>query len=118
MSVRLTQYLMFGAMLPYPKHLADDAFDRLIDEYGSSYFDKSKREGVTVLLDAMGGAWMAVGIVTERSFDGMDSIPTTTIPQRPSWVEMMKIDAVIREYDLNQQAPLPELRWHIISHYT
>lgn len=129
MSVQAPIYIMWGLMLPYPKPLEDDdANDVRFDAYRDSAFDKAPREGVTVLLDGMGGKYVAVGVVIARSGPygddlGTHAIPFPPVPGLPAedmaryarWRQ--EIDEALKATQLDIAALGLSFGWHVIQHY-
>ena len=118
MSVKQTLYILYGAVLPYPKDARDDDdyYDK-IEDYRDSYYDKGigNKNGVTIILDGMGGDFCAIGHIVNKV--GRDDYPThVAIPDEPladHMIGMIRNTVEMMGYDRDV-----ELGWHFVPNYS
>lgn len=133
MSVNLTTYIVWGAKVPYPK-LEDGEEDRLYELYEkpASFYHKpseplNNENGITAILDGMGGTYMIVGHILDRThdYDGFNSNPVV-LPRSPTvggpddnTLEYLKwrnaIETCLKEYGHTDPV---ELNWMVVNNYT
>jgi hypothetical protein len=129
MSTQSPIYILWGLMLPYPKD--SDAVYESGEDYMDSAFDTEPKPGVTILLDGMGGKYLAIGHVLARSGPYGDDLGTHTIPtlypsfdpfQDPDTVKKFsdwrnEIEAALKVVGLQTASLGLSYGWHVIQHY-
>lgn len=120
MSVNVTTYVLFGALLPYPSHLDDDKREWLCENHGVSTYDKTIREGVSYLVDGMGGEFCAAGLVVARSWrDTFGVLPSSvSIPRNPPRGGLAMVGHFVKTHSLNTDPLGFKVGWHIIPLYS
>lgn len=128
MSTQSPIYIMWGVILPYPENRDEEQFEAAIEQYTDSAFKQESvnaKNDITVLLDGMGGKYMAVGHVLARSGPYGDDLGTHSIPQvdlhdPEVLLQFTGYQRAIIEClaELGQTAdPQTPIQWHVIQHY-
>ena len=131
MSVQSPIYILWGLMLPYPKGDWLDECHGLLEPFIDSPHHNAPLPGATILLDGMGGKYVAVGHVLARSGPHGDDLGTHTIPmlypafdplQDPETVKRFAgwrtdIEAALRATSLDVLSLGKAFGWHVVQHY-
>lgn len=120
MSVNVTTYVIYGALLPYPKHLDDAEHEFLWENHGAGYWDEEVRAGLSYISDGMDGAWCAVGKVFARSWrDDCGALPRTfSIPRtKPVGVQAL-VAEFVDKHNLNTDPHGYQVGWHVLVDYS
>lgn len=128
MSSKYPIYIFWGLMLPYPEDAEDD--DDFYEKFDAFKGDDPKY-GTTVILDGMGGEWLAVGHVIAKSDDYAQDLGNHSLPDMPNTLDAIRdpdrikqfsdwragIQKTLVELGLEVQSLGLQYGWHVVQHH-
>lgn len=116
MSTTFNTYVMRGLLLPYKRDMTDEQ-RALLEQYEDNPFspDTNPKDGLTVLVDGMGGKYVAIGHVAAKSRENEGLSEPFAVDYLTVKYDSSRILDIIRECGFHLDGA--KLGWLVISHY-